>query len=432
MWSNKKSLHIFNILVGIVLCTIIVESVTKNQTVQATPGNLKSNSIVTCNGITYGSHGDGHWHVAQFESGYWHAIGEPVSTTNPCGSVSEPTPSTTTTTPQQTAPVTQQTTPVQSTPITTNQTTPTTTTNPQPDEPKKDNNTAIKEIKVNNEIVTPNTEGIYSITVDNNTVNIDVKLASDKATYKLDEMPDDFSATKPAELTLTVTAEDGTTKDYKIKIERKKEDTVFRLWLKNDSKPIEFKNDEYQTQDNLSSANEFYFYYEVAPEGASVEVTNNGELVDGMAAKLHDGENIIEFKIKTPYDQEKTFKVFVTKNPLILNIVIMLAKFLAIMLISSIVGYFIKYLLRASKKEKSAGFWKYLKKRFSHYGWVKIIFPLSGFSDKKDTSNWLTLYTILWIIMLCVSIVNFNTYDNPNSINSLRRNNDSAVIKYTD
>lgn len=57
--------------------------------INATPGGITGSSIVTCNGITYGSHSktDKHYHQAEKNvKGQWMAVGDPVSKTNPCAS----------------------------------------------------------------------------------------------------------------------------------------------------------------------------------------------------------------------------------------------------------------------------------------------------------------------------------------------------------
>lgn len=52
--------------------------------INATSGRLKNASIQTCGGETYGSHGDGHWHVAsQNSNGTYNATGSPIYG-NPC------------------------------------------------------------------------------------------------------------------------------------------------------------------------------------------------------------------------------------------------------------------------------------------------------------------------------------------------------------
>lgn len=65
------------ILIGILILPI---------NVLATSGWLTSSSIVSCNGQYYGSHGDGHWHVAEKRGTRWYANGDPLSG-NPCNGV---------------------------------------------------------------------------------------------------------------------------------------------------------------------------------------------------------------------------------------------------------------------------------------------------------------------------------------------------------
>lgn len=61
--------------------------------VLATSGWLSKGSITSCNGQYYGSHGDGHWHIAEQRDNRWYAIGEPLGG-NPCGGNSYVAPST--------------------------------------------------------------------------------------------------------------------------------------------------------------------------------------------------------------------------------------------------------------------------------------------------------------------------------------------------
>ena len=69
------------IIKGLVFLSALLLSVNV-QIVKATAGKLRSRSIITCNGIMYGKHGDGHWHQAvKHKSGYY-PVGSPV--TPPC------------------------------------------------------------------------------------------------------------------------------------------------------------------------------------------------------------------------------------------------------------------------------------------------------------------------------------------------------------
>lgn len=84
----KKYLLIIFLIIGI--------SITNN--VYATSGRISASNIVSCNGIYYGHHGNGHWHVAEKRSdGYWYAQGDSIYTSNPCGTVTPPTTTVTTT-----------------------------------------------------------------------------------------------------------------------------------------------------------------------------------------------------------------------------------------------------------------------------------------------------------------------------------------------
>lgn len=50
--------------------------------VKATSGKLRSSSIITCDGVMYGQHGDGHWHKAVHHKSGYYPSGSPV--TPPC------------------------------------------------------------------------------------------------------------------------------------------------------------------------------------------------------------------------------------------------------------------------------------------------------------------------------------------------------------
>ena len=53
--------------------------------INAKSGYITGSSVVTCNGNTYGSHSDGHYHKTEKNSaGRWIAVGGIVSKTNPC------------------------------------------------------------------------------------------------------------------------------------------------------------------------------------------------------------------------------------------------------------------------------------------------------------------------------------------------------------
>lgn len=50
----------------------------------STQGRVRSSSICTVNGVTYGQHGDGHWHRVVKKEGRWYAVGNSLGKNNPC------------------------------------------------------------------------------------------------------------------------------------------------------------------------------------------------------------------------------------------------------------------------------------------------------------------------------------------------------------
>lgn len=72
----------------ILICVLGLVSTKGAIQIEATSGKLKSGSIKTCNGVTYGNHGDGHWHRAvRHDSGYYPQGGN-LGYSDPCGATS--------------------------------------------------------------------------------------------------------------------------------------------------------------------------------------------------------------------------------------------------------------------------------------------------------------------------------------------------------
>lgn len=77
--------------VSSILLIALVLSFTTLTSISATSGRLKGKSIITCNGKSYGNHGDGHWYVAvnHGEKG-WYPSGESLGYANPCAASEAP------------------------------------------------------------------------------------------------------------------------------------------------------------------------------------------------------------------------------------------------------------------------------------------------------------------------------------------------------
>lgn len=69
--------------VYLLFVTIIV--LVSGYDVYASPGTLSKNSIISCGGVTYGSHGDGHYHRAEKRGTRWYPQDDAIYANNPCG-----------------------------------------------------------------------------------------------------------------------------------------------------------------------------------------------------------------------------------------------------------------------------------------------------------------------------------------------------------
>ena len=82
MLRIRKCSKVLTLSLTITMCLLVVLG---SVGIEATSGRLKGASIVSCGGVNYGSHGDGHWHVAtDHGSKGWYPNGAPVGSTNPC------------------------------------------------------------------------------------------------------------------------------------------------------------------------------------------------------------------------------------------------------------------------------------------------------------------------------------------------------------
>ena len=63
---------------------IITLLIFNNSIVYASSGRLRGDSIVSCNGVTYGKHGDGHWHRAIKDGDRWYPDGDSLGYSSPC------------------------------------------------------------------------------------------------------------------------------------------------------------------------------------------------------------------------------------------------------------------------------------------------------------------------------------------------------------
>lgn len=239
----------------VIICVIALGNLTN---VKATPGYLKQSSIKTCNGVLYGSHGDGHWHVAtKNEDGRYNAEGNPIYI-DPCNNNA-----------------------------TTNNDSNNSATNNnisnndnQVKEPiiiKSTDNT-IKSIKVNNDNIDVNDNMKYSTIKAIATIEIILNNANAKAEYKTEN---DLTIGNNS-IEINVKAEDGSIKKYNLNITREKElSTNKKIKIMVNNKEIKFT--EYKNEDIMISSSEekVNITYELEEKNAKVEVKGNENLKVG-------------------------------------------------------------------------------------------------------------------------------------------------------
>ena len=199
---------------GIIFVLLMVSC----QTVYATSGRLSDDSIVTCNGITYGQH-KGHWHVAKKNNGPgYSAVGSEMYY-NPCsGGSSESTNDSGST--YQTAP--------QQSPVVV--------------EPVKSSDNSLKEILINGSAITIQNNIQYETEEETLTLKVTTTDAKATATYE-SEYDLNIGINK---IEIKVTAEDGTEKIYQINVQRNKKksnNTNIKKLLLNQME-VTFDNDK--------------------------------------------------------------------------------------------------------------------------------------------------------------------------------------------
>ena len=165
------------------------------QTVYATSGRLSNDSIVTCNGVTYGHHSD-HWHVAKKNNGPgYNAVGNAIYD-NPCSGGSSESTNNSGSTYQYTQ--TQQA--------------------PKVVEPVKSSDNSLKEILINGSAITIQDSIQYE--TEEETLTLNATTTDVKATANYESEYDLNIGMNTIEI--NVKAEDGSEKIYQIHVQRNK------------------------------------------------------------------------------------------------------------------------------------------------------------------------------------------------------------------
>lgn len=228
-------------------------------------------------------------------------------------------------------------------------TSPTTTTKAQTtttQAPKSSNaNLKTLEIKGNDDsdvILTPNFSSDvyeYSATVDASikTININATMEDSKSNMVIsNNATDELKAGENNKITITVTAEDGTTKKaYVINIKREAltADATLKSLLIKECSDFAFKSDKFSyTIKVKETVSKLTIDYVTSSEDALVSISGNEDLKDGSKVKIlvtaEDGtkkEYILNIKKESKTVKENTSNINIEKNPLIIMALSMVA-----------------------------------------------------------------------------------------------------------
>ncbi len=209
--------------------------------VHATSGALRKASIKTCNGITYGQHGeDNHWHEAAFRpdvSSGWSAIGDPIYS-DPCQNSSSDVSNYAIDENNNSVSENNSTSEAQK--ENSHNTSQSTTNSNSFIEEKNDAITAeenikssdntLKELIIDGKSITINNDMYYKTT--SNHVNIKVIPSDEKAKYEIENN----SALSIGNnlVTITVTAEDGSLKTYSLNIYKNDDEKTLKKEIESD------------------------------------------------------------------------------------------------------------------------------------------------------------------------------------------------------
>ena len=345
----KKSLYV------ILLLTIFLIG---NIEVNASSGQLRKASIKTCNGITYGQHSsDNHWHVAEEKDGKYYATGDPIYS-DPCssnnnssgnsssnnnsndnsssGSSSNDSSSNNSSSggSSNNNSSNNSSSGTSSNNSSNNNSSNNNQTTTKPEETKSNDNT-LKAIIINEENIKIEENMSYSTT--DKKLDIKVETNNSKATYEIKNNSN--LSVGNNEIVIEVKAEDGSTKNYKINVERKiilSSDTGIKV--KIDEEEVVFSNYK-ATVYVSSSATSISVDYTLSNEKAKVEMDE----ID----KLKTGDNTLNIKVTAEDGTEQNYEIVIHKYTKAEDTI---STILAFVMLGGI-GYGIYYLIKKFKNK---------------------------------------------------------------------------------
>ena len=263
--------------------------------VSATTGRLKKSSIVTCNGITYGSHSNEygtHWHVAEKKGDSYYATGDEIST-NPCENVQNESSANNSISNNGTKDNNQN----------------NNSNNNVDDSVSEDNksdDTSLKSLQVNDDFIKISENMTYETLEDK--VNIIVIPNDNKAIVNYEETMNLVVGDNV--VNIVVIAENGDELEYKLNIIRNEEVDELsdntNIVIKVDDEEVKFNSYISDVINITNGVDSLNITYELEDENSSVEIIGN--------ENLKVGENEITIKVTAENGEVQEYKIIVDKN----------------------------------------------------------------------------------------------------------------------
>ena len=337
---------------------ILIIFIYSNLNVEASSGRLKSASIKTCNGITYGQHSsDNHWHVASRNSnGTYSATGSPIyndpciNSDNSSSNNSNSNQSSNNNTSNESNSNLNNNTNNQNNNITDNSTNSSSSNienNEVIKEELKSNDNTLKEIIIDGEKIEILENIDYSTTKEK--IDIKLKTTDDKATYEIKN--ESILSIGKNKISIEVTAEDGTIKIYNINVNREKilsSDTEIKVII--DGEEVKFDNYKATVYVESSTKN-IKFDYTLSDQNARAEIKE--------LQTLKPGDNVINIKVIAEDGTEQQYEIIIHKYSksadTISNIIVFG--------IFGVIGYGIYSIINKKNKKKKRNLFKIIKRR---------------------------------------------------------------------